>query len=337
MNKEAQLDRMLAVTSNLVKMNVRKTTNKTRTNPVRNQEAYTRMTNVPYNQATTVYNGACPPTRFAASETIGFLELSSTTPVGTLLTFPINPTQLSGTRLSSMSLNFQRFRVRRLGVTLICNLPFTAGGSVYMGYCSNPDQMFSTTSTTLLQQIKVLPYSCAANLTVPVSMNCKVDTTKQFFIDIDSSEIMNTTNGKVLIALQSSSNITGTALIPIDISYDVEFIDPAVQDVASPTTQVFPGGTWGSGTTPGFSTGDIVPLPSLTVGIPYLIEPAYQLSCYEGAEEINVEAQIMTILSGGVSWSFWRTMNDYNESLAPLALIAGNTTPRTTVNYFKVN
>jgi hypothetical protein len=189
-----------------------------------------------------------------AHEQIGYIRIG---PTNEFYDIPVNPVNFIGTRLAQMARSFQKYRFTRLQLRIMTNLPTTVGGTITSGYSSNPDYQVSIYSD-IGRQIFALDGAQISNLWVHNIVRCPIrDRQKWYYIDPDSSEIMNTTQGKFLMLPTSGANITEEISVPLIIEYDIQFMGAAL-DTASevPPTDVsftFPNNTYATGNNNGLS------------------------------------------------------------------------------------
>jgi len=273
------------------------------------------QTQVPFAQAVNIRQSA--PNRITTltgKEQFASFTVSSALSPGKVQLFDINPAELEGTRLTQVCSNFQEYRVRKLAVTLVTNLPTTAGGSIVIGSTSNPDQLIETSS-----QVFALNGAQIASMYVPVVVNCNF--TKTWLkIDPDSDDRMLTTASRVAIALQSSASITGTATCPLLLDWVIEFRGSAIQNinfnrrtfVMPATTCTSVDSTYAVYLAP--QSGESLPLPAIANDWGYEITGGFNVT------DTNSEERTVRILrkgpsSGGQAYYFFSDEEDYQNSL----------------------
>jgi hypothetical protein len=289
----------------------------------------TMSTNIPYAQAVKIRQTTADRVqRISGSDIIGSLVLTSATTSGALQTYIVAPWNFPNTRQFTLSRNFQKFRYRRLRFTLASNQPSTVGGTVVMGYTSNPDQSFSSGPSNI-NEVFNLPSAELVNMFLPTSITAKLqDPNKWYNIDPDSSELMQTAQGLFALTVQTTINITGSTSIPILMDYEIEFAGTAVQNYSSSVVQIFPAGTWTATdqTTWTFATNSGEPaVPPLfasgqVTSSPYVISPYLILKVGDGPEQTLRYFIASTVTGTGVvSYRFFpnveaiETQNPYKN------------------------
>lgn len=171
--------------------------------------------------------------RFAGSEYIQNWTITATTP-GKLYEIALNPVSTdlpSLLRLRQMASSFGKFRFKKAQLTIATNFATTVSGNYMIGYSENPDLQLATLgSNDLSNQVYNLGgRSCP--FWSPVRYPAKFrDTSRWYNIDADSTEVMMTTQGKFVIAIQQMPSATLPLNIPVLLDYEIEFCEPALQN-----------------------------------------------------------------------------------------------------------
>lgn len=283
--------------------------------------------------------------RYTASERIGSISVGSTVPSDTAYTFNLSPGMLRGTRIEAMSKLYQRFRFTSAEMLINCNLSTATAGSIVAGFTGNPDMELNSEP---LAQIYSLPNAKSMRLWVPTTIKANMTPLVPggwFTNDLDSAEIMWTTQGKFFIAIESMATVTGVVDIPIILNYTVEFALP-VAPTQSAITYPNPAMTWTIN--PTASEYNFTALTTLEVGPPvypvpttksktvYAMIPAPTILVTDQGGQLE-KIDVAYVLKGaGVS--FWlytaenleaALANDTSECIKGYAH-ADWTTPRTT-------
>jgi hypothetical protein len=308
-------------------------------------------TAIPYAQATQItQKNRDRVVTASGSDIIGNVSITSATPIGTIQQYLISPLNFVGTRQYNLAQNFQRYRYKRLSFTIAANQPSTAGGAIFAGYTSNPDQAFTVvpgaSSVTNLNQVFNLPGAQLVPMFVPRTILAKIeDASKWYYLDDDSDEIMNTTCGQFVYTVQSVSNITGTTSIPIIMDYEIEFVGSAtlVQNNGLPIA--FPATLSTSTNSPGASsrftlvalTGEPA-VPSLPINTLYSVSPGWEVSVVgDDGETTQVLckslARVTPSSGSAVTYAVYRTVGDYFDSVE-LNVVDAQTFPRSTLSRF---
>lgn len=273
------------------------------------------QTTIPFAQAVNIRQTA--PNRsvvMSGKEQFASYSVSSTTISGGVQNFDINPARLEGTRLNQVARSFQEYRVRRLHLTLVTNLPTTAGGSIVIGSTSNPDQLITNTS-----QVFALNGAQMASMYVPVVVNCNYSN-NWLKIDPDSDEDILTTCSRIAIALQSTASISGTAVCPLLLDWTIEFRGNAIQAWGqSITTFAFPSTNVSSVDATyaiylALQTGETLPIPNLVAGRGYEITGSFTIKNI--ADDLETAKIIMkgpTV--GGTAFYFYDDVESFQNGL----------------------
>jgi hypothetical protein len=266
-----------------------------------------------------------------AREYIGNFVINQNSPIGQLTIFPLNPVLLTNTRLSRLASNFAKFRFRRLALTVQSSSTTAVNGLFIVGYNSNPDA-------------EILPgqeVACVMNLPGAISTNVWrtitsvgkiIDGNKWYNVDLDSSEIMNTTQGYFAIVLQSVPNLAAnTSLVmPVMLDYTIEFSGSAVNRLAlANNILVFPASTWvvasGNFSNP-TALGGEPSVPALVSGKPYLIIPEYPVVSTSGEQSATV-----MVLVQGSGTLFYINLEAFQQGTPMVGLSYPFNTNRTTL------
>lgn len=269
------------------------------------------MTNVPVQTAYTVQqNTQRKNTVLAAREYIGAFTVDTNTQIGAFIKFPMSPASLGViTRIGRMATMFQKYRFRRLALTIQSSAATNTGGLYVVGYNSNPDADF--------QQINSVPTifdfdgaKSAAFWITTTSVARIQDASKWYNLDLDSKEIMQTIQGYFALAVQSRPAITGPLSMPVILDYEVEFCGASLNSASVPVA-TFPAGSFGYNVITGNYTftvdpSETVPVPTLVSGTPYLVNPVWPVDTVAGPS-----SDIGVIVPTALSWLFYRTVEDF--------------------------
>lgn len=190
---------------------------------------------LPYQTGMLVQNkGSNKSTTITRSEYLTNYTFGPESQPGEISEFPVNPMLplYKDTVLQNMLRNFQKYRFKKLSLELANTTGTNNGGSLVTSYVSNPDQ-----KTTSLRAI----YNSDDSVTGPAWMPRTVaaaikDPKKEYNVDEDSAEIMQTTQGKFIIGVVTPPTTTGLVSIPIILKYTVEMIGAASQESVKETS-----------------------------------------------------------------------------------------------------
>jgi len=242
-------------------------------------------TEIPLEIAYTVRQTANPKTHVErASEYIGSFTISQTTPVGSLVTFMMNPATLAGTRIKSLANSYQKFRFRRMALKLQSSTTTAINGLYILGYNSNPDAEVNVADP--VPAVYALPGAISTNVWRSAVCNAQLeDRNKWYNIDADSTELMNTTQGCFYVCVQSPTNSATPVSMPVLLDYEIEFRGNAVNYNNTNAPFVWPAGQFtynATNATFGFvaSSGEPV-LPALAANAGYVINPSWEVTSGE--------------------------------------------------------
>lgn len=268
------------------------------------------VTNVPVGQATTVRQPIAGKTHVErAREQVGIFSIGPTTPVGTSQQYLLNPLTLAGTRLQRLAQNYQKFRFRRVSLTVQSSASTSVGGLYVVGYNSNPDAELNGGFGSV-QQVTSLPGATSANawrtVTVPGRLE---DRGAWYTLDPDSDEIMKTTQGYFAIVAQIPSTGTGPTQYAIWLDYEIEF-SGAFVSIVPEVVGLFPSGTWTRvpNTTLATFAADPgePPVPPVAVNLSYSMNPSYTITDYGGVESVVLATHQFT----GGQWAFYTSIEN---------------------------
>lgn len=135
---------------------------------------------------------------------------------------------MGSSRVSNVSRSFQKYRFKSCVLRIQAGLPTTVGGLLVVGYCENPD--YELDKENAARDIFALEGAQSKNLWTNIDSRANIrDRGKWYNIDLDSPEVMNTTQGQFYVCVQSAINVTGTMTIPIRLQYEIEFTGTAYQ------------------------------------------------------------------------------------------------------------
>lgn len=287
------------------------------------------VTQIPVAQATTVRQIRNNHKHVeTARELIGTFQMDVNTPVGRGQTYMMNPLTLAGTRISKLAQNYQKFRFKRLGMTVQSTASSATGGLYTVGYNSNPDAEVGT-GVGALQKVSALPGMTSASAWTTTTVNGKIeDTNKWYNLDADSAEVMQTTQG--YFAIICGATPTAPVSYPIWLDYTIEFSGAAIND-APELLGLWPAGTWTRDPADLYSATFVAapgepPPPTTVFNRTYTVNPAWPVETTESvAEDINAFIQ----QAGGAKYRFFASVEDV--PLKPISIAASFVTPRSVV------
>lgn len=171
----------------------------------------------------------------SAQEFLSSITISQNTPTGTLFQFMLNPLDplFRGTRLQNLAKSYGKFRFRKMKLTIASNFSTTVSGSLISGYMENPDQLLASGKNpdSLIRQVYATQGATSKSLWTPIDIVGRItDRNKWYNLDDTSNEVMQTTQGKFVIVVQSPVAITNTVSVPVMLDYTIEFTEPAIQN-----------------------------------------------------------------------------------------------------------
>jgi len=201
-------------------------------------------TSIPFTQAYQIQQTNKVSThREVNNEIIGAISIAAADLPGTSWGFDLNPLKYVGTRLNALAKIYQKYRFKSASLKILTNFATTVQGSLVVGYNSNPD--YELTTGMAINQVFSLNLSKMVQLWTPTSVAAQIqDRNKWYNLDLDSPELMETTQGAFHVVVQNAANITGTQSIAVMLEYDVEFTGSAINASTVGTPATFPAGTW---------------------------------------------------------------------------------------------
>jgi hypothetical protein len=290
--------------------------------------------NVPMEVAYSVKQITTPTIhRERAREYIGQVSLNPSDPVGTTVLFMMNPLTLAGTRLQRIASCYQKFRFRRLALTLQSSTTTSTNGLYVFGYCSNPDAEFTPASAVPF--VYDLPGSDSCNVWRTCTSTALLrDGAKWFTLDADSREVINTTQGYFVIAMQVPPSSTGPVVFPVLLDYDIELTGSARGELNVSNYSIFPAGSFAYNSVTGnftFTAESGEPaLPSLTNYTAYVVNPSWPVVVSDPTSVDDIPLNIGVIVPTLASWNFYVTLDDAALN-TPIALIHNFSVGRSTV------
>lgn len=191
-------------------------------------------TDIPVTSAYTLKNNqqSTKSVNIRGSEFITGMKIHTTTPLGTLWKYALNPVNdlYQATRMRNIASSYNKYRFRHATLRIASNFSTTVGGNIVAGFSENPNiQLLS--GEAVFNQLWALD-GISTSLYTPASITAKIaDKTKWYNVDEDANvnELMNTTQGVFYVALQSAITATGELSIPLILEYDIEFKENALQ------------------------------------------------------------------------------------------------------------
>lgn len=330
-----QLNRRLNQETALVNQLKRNAVRRPRRQRAQRQQPGVTAVNVPMEVAYTMRQNTAQRIHLeCAREYIGNFTMDPTTAVGNALIYMMNPATLSGTRLSRIATNYQKYRFRKLALTIQSSTTTSTNGLYIVGYSSNPDADFNTTNA--IPFAFDLPGAQSSNIWRTVTSVAKIqDPSKWYNVDQDSAEIMQTTQGYFVVVIQSPPSTTAPLTMPVVLDYEIEFTGSAYNTYTSVAPIVFPAGSFVATAdltkfTFALSADETIAIPALITNLPYIVNPAYPVNVNTGTPG-GLDTYATVIQYNGTNFRFWASLDDFAKNTA---LIIGQTfqVMRTTFN-----
>lgn len=259
---------------------------------------------------------------FKGKEIIGEIELGSFTAPGVLGEISLNPVLLGARRLEAAASNYSQYRFKKLITTIRGNVSTSVGGDIAVGYTRNPNYRV-VSGPASVQDIYSMEQSMITNLWSKSDFECPVKTNQWYNVDGDSSEIMLTEQGKILMATNGVTNMVGTAVIPVIADYEVEFRGEQTQRLINEGVPiVFPAVDMVGPSDPNGSvrltiaTGETLDYPwnrGMVAWEPYFVEPAQTYSNAGLPQDFTI---IMWDGNTEGYFRFYETLEAFNTDLA---------------------
>lgn len=271
-----------------------------------------KTTNIPMTQAFQVSNRSGDSTvKISGSEIIGAFSIPTTAPTGLYRLFQVNPLEFTGTRVCRIASSYQKYRFTSLNLVLAANNSTTFNGSIVTGYSENPDFEI-TSAATAPSQIYALSDARISSLYTPVTVPARFNDKRWYNLDLDSEELMNTTQGAFCMAIVQTPSNTATLNIPVIMNYTIELKGTALQTIAS-NAVLFPAGDWTVASAPNMnftvSPGETLPKPTLVQGKPYIMVP--QADVISGVRAI---ASVVAYYGETTGYLFFTSLEAFNNS-----------------------
>lgn len=206
---------------------------KQKQNNSRKQNTTVRRTAVvPVTQSYNIKNSTRNTTQvIRGSEYLTSWVIASTS-AGRLVEIPLDPVNdyYDRLRIKLLASSFGKFRFRRARLTVGCNFATTISGNFLISYSENPQlQLASLTDSALFNQIYAMNGQ-SSPFWSPITYDAKIrDRSKWYNIDADSSNLMDSIQGKFILAIQTTPSAPLPVTIPILLDYEIELVDPAIQ------------------------------------------------------------------------------------------------------------
>lgn len=233
---------------------------KRRQRPVRQPTQGTSVS-IPMQTAYTIKQTAgVETTRLRGRERIGGIQIGRTdtgtviAPAGTGWVFPLSPLSYANTRISRMASMYQRYRFKRATLTIASNFSTSISGSLVVGYTTNPD--FELVANNSINEVFAMPGAQSVTLWAPSNISAKFSPMANnvwYISDVDSSELMWTTQGQFAIVIENVASMTGVQDISVILDYDVEFMLPQIAPAPPASMYVIPTATYGVATSGGLA------------------------------------------------------------------------------------
>lgn len=243
-------------------------------------------------------------------EYIGSFVMAPTSKSGDSMKFLMNPVTLFNTRLCNLANNYQKYRFKKLALTVQSTTTTGTSGLYIVGYNSNPDAEY--TKGSAIASVFDLPGAQSSNIWLTTKSEAKIeDKQKWYNIDEDSQEIMSTTQGYFALVIQSPPTTTGEVVMPVLLDYEIEF---SGRSYAEPATSFdWPAGTYEYNSItknytfvpqPGETPGPVLP-----VGGAYTLNPEYPVDVFGTPDNIGV------LQGTTASWQYFRNIEDFNNNV----------------------
>lgn len=266
---------------------------------------------------------------FPGSEYVTRYQVTSAMPAGLVLVNKyLNPMLFPSTRLFNMARNFEEFRFIRARIIHIPVVGTAVDGGLIMSYFSNPDFDVGTDPTTTL--FNSGGYKTAIRLRGQVT--AKLDSVWRK-CDPDSNEIMQTTQGKFVVAIDTPTTAAGTMTFNLIMEYVIEFRKPTTQTQTYSNVGTMAPASWvnsGGGTFTSSVALSITP----AIGDNFLINPAIEIpgplnsqtALY--AQALNTGGTQFKLFESfdkvGISGGFILNGNNFNTSLLTMNQVVLN-------------
>lgn len=187
-------------------------------------------------------NSSTNRTRFAGREYIGFAEVNSAAPIGSILSeLSVNPRSFLNTRLATQAKVWDKYRIKNFSIEATPSAPFTVGGSYMAGVDPDPRESYASMQPhNRLTSLSNVPGGGMFQVSQPCKVTLESQTSEWLFCNPSEEELYKTTAGVFAMALSSPlSGITGTITISLYIAYDIEFMGASIEEVETSALSTF--------------------------------------------------------------------------------------------------
>jgi hypothetical protein len=183
---------------------------------------------------------------------------------------------------------------------------------------TNADVDFSDNATLLFNQIYQLSGSKIAPFYSPIVVDAKLDD-RWYTIDFNSTETMMTVQGLFAISVTSPPAVASPVAIPIIFTYEVEFMDPALQQNSISKSGIvmpnFTVGTFSSTSNPLVTVSGN--WPNYVANQLYAVIPSFAVNDITGIDSVSIY-YVVPLSGGGASQlncNLYATIDDYESGV----------------------
>lgn len=155
-----------------------------------------------------------------------------------ILSLPINPANLTGTRLERFCELFDKFVFKSLRFHYVPAVPTTAAGSLIMAYDRDVKDTTPSQDTQGIREYLAMMNSKTGQIWEKFTINCPLSDTQDFYY-VDGGDLDDrlANQGKFYLAVMTPLNSTSVGSGSIWMEYDIVLMDPQLSSVA--TTEDF--------------------------------------------------------------------------------------------------
>jgi len=248
---------------------------------------------------------------------VGKIVLSPATTAGEKWVFQLNPLKLLASRLSRLASNYQKYRFTRARLVMQTSANTGVNGIITYGYCSNPDAEIPPGVDAGHEYLMALPGSKSSTIWSPDTFSDArlLDRSKWYNIDLDSREIMETTQGYFAVLVYSVPNIaSGVVELPVYLDYDIQMVGTANNVVSASSLMAFPAGTFSYNSVTGnftFTADAGEPaVPSTTNFDLYAIQPQLIVDIVSPSGDEMIPSTVAAFAPTTASWVFFLSVED---------------------------
>jgi len=249
--------------------------------------------------------------RISCKDVIGVASLPKNTGSGyQILTFPLNPRNVPGTRVAAMSRLYNRWRPVSIHLNTVSSAASIVSGAYIVAWAADPKDRMTTSDSSNVTRLTTMGVSRMQNIHMSAKLTIPTDTMHKWYSF--SGEDSEDSHGVVLACL--SGSLTSAVDLTFTLTWTVEFAGadlPAAIDlqVIEPETDYTPVFTdsvsdWADGQRLTFkhaSGGSVVPWEGINTGVVYTPQDGVKIPYYSTAAT-SAECKFFSCMIGNANY-----------------------------------